>query len=661
MPAITSITDAAWPTSGTPTAGNSGFNTLTSSGTLVYAVDENGDKFISTTAANKSITVRIDATASVFAGGETAYQCELVTYPELTGVSGSAVVGAPSGFAFDIDDGTTRVVMTLGAVNTTATTGFVPSFAAIDAATVAGNISGYGREPMPVNAKTTVGVALDRTSKLGILLWNGVRIGGWTSTNVNHWSTSVIYTLPATPGIRWRVYATAARPARSWSGTDHTFTPDYTNYAASTDGLAKSFVHIDTDSGMGQFWTYDGTCTISEYASGGINPNRRRLVGGAGGVTATSTLSVGAPAYNMFGDYAFVTSLYVPSGGTWSFALRNAGDTADLIKLQVASAQLQNAAGTQLTASDATAVAVAVDKRYFLIVNVSSDGTAAWTLINATDAPTARVAWSNAISGGWTAQAIGKIVVTASETVECDRVDMGPWFTNAICDSLAAALIFGLAPAMACTSNNLAYYFPNTDMVAVPGIDYGCRAFGWPKESWLVTTAWPGYRRSQWSANVRAHMTYTCAMDIVAFDGGCYNDISNGTTAAGMIALVQADLDYCGTNRCRLVLMQTFERPLALSGSMTVANQIERRKYNTLLATFAQTNAGNPRLFYCDVSRAHPQPMTSTDGAHPTSNGEIAARAIATTRVSASAYANLVTSGSVGCGYGLSAGVRVGL
>lgn len=658
MALMTSINDSAWGTSGAATAGNTGFNSL---GTSIFDVDENGEKCITTAATNTSLAVRIDAAAAVFASGETRYHCELVAYLEFTGASNSTSIGTiGTNGVIDFFGAGPRGYCQFFATNSDHGTGLYFTFTGADGATAGDQISGLNGAPIPINTKFTIGAFADRTAGVAGCCINGVRVGTWTATPVAAWDSTVTLTFPAVVGGRWRIYATSARPARSWSGTDHTFTPLFTEYASSTDALYKSFPHIASDGLHGTCWTYTGTHTLTNYETSGTNPNRKRMIGGVGGVVAEGNFNIGTPPYNEYGDFAIITSLYVPSGGTWSLAIRNTADDADVIKLQVASAQLQDSAGVQLTASDTTAVAVAVNKRYFLIINLSRNGKAAFTLISASDDPSARIVWSGALAN-WTPQDLGIPVFTASSTVEADRVDVCSWFTNAMTDSIVAAYCANVTPLLVTTANNYGLGFPCSDAACgIPGSGYASKWYGWPRESWMVTTARSGTTRAQWNTNVRPYLTHTRAMRLVTLDGACINDISGGTLATAVMTIVSADLAFCNTNNNQLVLMPSFPRPLALAQSLSVDELIQQREFNRLLRAFVVTNASNPRLFFCDHQRAYREVMLTTDGIHPTSASVASnTRAIAGALMTARQYASFDETPSSAGGTGLSNGNAV--
>lgn len=664
------LSDASWPTSGTPTAGNTGFSTLTSSGTLMFEVDENGDKYVTTTAANVTLNARLDATANVFASGETRYQVEYVIYAEFAGASDSNTVGTPSGFCLYLSGpGGSLSTLTLNALNAY-TVGLAPSIGGSGGSTAGGACSGFtaasptvgGKECIPINAKVGWGIFGDRTAGVIGLLMNGTRVGTWTVSPANNVGTDFTVQLPAVPGIRWRIYSTAARPCRSYTGTSFDFSPQY-SYApmGANDGLQYSFPHIAVDGLHGNFWTYTGTVTLTEYSTVGGNVSRKRVVGGAGGFTATTRFALGTPVYNEFGDYAIATWFFVPSTKTYSIAIRNAGDSADLLKFQVSSGgQFQNGAGTQLQASDGTAITIAADRRYLLIINVSKNGYASWSLEESLD-NLARRAFSNQISGGWTPQALGKIVVTGDAATEADRVDCGPWLTKAICDSLSVAYETAVTPYMPHTANNIGYGFPHSDGVAIPGIAYHNQQHGWPKESWLANSGRSGRQRAHWISYVRDYLTHVRALRIVALDGGCWNDIVQaGATAVTLLSYVSGDLSWCASHNCQLVVMPSFDRPKGLAQSMTTAQRNQRLLFNALQEAWVISNEANSRLFYCPSYLGYRWLMRSTDGVHPANDILGLTRAISSTRMTARQFANLQgvsrkTAGSATSGGGVAA------
>lgn len=619
MGLLKTITDAAWLSSGSATAGNTGFDAL---GTAQFETDEDGDKYITTAATNTILTARIDPAANVFAASETRYHAEWVVYLEFTGASNANTIGTVgTNGVIDYFGAGPRGYAQLAALNSDIATGVYFTFGVGAGAAVGAAISGLGSAPIGVNTKVTIGTFADRTAGVAGVLINGVRAGGWTATPVAAWDSTVTLTLPPIVGARWRIYASTARPCRSYTGSDHDFTPLHSENASTTDALRMSLAHIATDGLHGLYWTYAGNCALTDYETSGANPQRKRLIGGSGGVVATSKIDVGALPFNEEGDCSFDTTIYVPSAGTCSIVLRNAENTADAVKLQVASGQLQNAAGVQLTASDGTAITIATNKRYALKINLSADGSASWTLHNFSDDPAARTMWSNEIPGGYRSPGIGKIILTASQNVEIDRVDVSYWSYNGITDSLFVAYAPTTTPALPVTANNFGLGFPYSDAsTAIPGINWPGKQYGQPRSSFLFSCARSGTTRAAWDQYVRPYMTYTKAMRIMAIDGAVTNDISGGVSADTIMLYVAADYEWCRTHNSQLILMPQFHTPMGLSLSLsTFAKQIQRERFNRLQYAYVQSKAGDRRLFYCDFPRGYFGVMDSTDGAHNTS------------------------------------------
>lgn len=636
------VNDTNWLNTGTANAGNTGFDFLS---TAQFELDEFGRKTITTAGSNTALTVRLDNPSTVFASGETRHIVRIWIRAEFDGQSNSTQIGTPSGFALDYDNGGgVRALLTLNAANNGYNAGFYLSPSGIGA-TATATLSGLFKEPIPVNEDFELSFWADRTSGEAGLCGNGALMAGWTATP-GTWSTTININLPATPGIRWRIIATSTRPAASYIGNDTPVLPLYSELSTPKDGIICALPHVvKFTNPNGSAWRYTGACTFAEIESNGVNPNRKIMTGGVGGISAKSFFKLGDNPWNEYGDLAIITSINVPSGQTASIAIRDAVDSVDLVKLQVANGQLQSRYGEQLRASDGTAVSILDTKNYFLVINMSRNGFASWTVQDGT-ADTGRLIWSNAIFEGWRPGGLGEIVIAGSQNARLDRVDPNKWFALSICDSLTTAYCATYTPLMPTTANNLAYGGAHSDSgLGMPGSAYQNRWYGAPKLSHLFTGGRSGRKRIDWINNMRQYATHLRCAWVIEYDGACFNDIYNGgslggATADDMMAMVQSDLAWCMQNNNRLLLMPSFTRPSGLGQSFSIAQKREQQQYNNLKRAFVLANKHNPFLYYSDHKRGYREALLTTDGPHPVTGGAVdPTRAIFSQAMSAAEYA----------------------
>lgn len=646
MPSTTKkiISSSGWLGSGAANAGNTGFDSLS---TAQFLTDERNEKCITTAASNTALSARIDAAANVLANGETIYMCEFCAFAEFGGRSNSNTIGTVNSTPLiDVAGVGPRAYVGLSAINSESGIGFALTFSAANGASVGAVLSGLGSVPIPVNEKVRIGIVLDKTAGLVGLLINGQLAGTWTATPPAAWDTTITLALPASDGVQWRLYSPADRPCQSWTGSDNPFAAMEDTLKASNDGLRVSMPHLGIASAYSP-WSYSGTGSVTEFASTGVNPNRKRMVGGAGGYTGTSR-KIGYLPFNTWGECAVWTSLYVPNAASGSIAIRNAADSVDLFKLQVLSGQLCDWRGVPLQASDGASVAIASTKRYFLILNPMVSGAVAWTVLDGGSALNARAAWCGVLEKNYQLGPAGGAVLFASQNVEWDRVDIGPWCTLPLGDLNAADAVDALTPTLY-TPANIGAGFPGSDAAcAIPGIGYPARWYGQPRESWLVTVARPGFTRAAWATYVRPYLTATKALRIVAVDGAVRADLAAGTTADALMAHVAADLEFAIKNNAELVLMPYMLRPSGLGESLTVAQQAEARRFNRLQAAFVRDNAlfrgqPSPWLKYADSTTGLQPNVLSTTGNVPTAaNVPSISRAIASTVQNAATWAKSV-------------------
>lgn len=667
MPVKNAISNAGWPTSGTPTvnAGESGFAVVDGAttgfvgGQARYEVDELNQKYISTLNTNNHLYVKVDANADVFTAGETRHHVEIECMLEFTGqAAGNIALGTPGANLIAYDSGSGQLVIGMGKVDGVVTGGYYFTFGGFSGVTVSGALDGAGREP-PIKINQRVRLQFfvtkgDAGLSIAGMCVNGVRQGRGTATAGLAWPTALLLCLPAIPGGRWRVYG-----ATSWTGNDHTFSPMWTTFPpAAEDGLDKTLAHTASDGIHGTTFTYATDYSLASYESGGVNPNQVRVIGGTNGYVATSLVDIGALRFNQYGICNFLTEFYVPSGATFALQIRDPGNTFDVAKFSISGANLLNFSGGNIVDGSAANVPVSVSARYWMLMHFNSAGSITYTLMSSTVDANARMVWSGVFPTNNFRSTLGKVIATGSNANEWGRVDVGPWWANAICDSLVAAYCTTTTPVRASTTNNITIGFPTTDALAVPNGAYNLSWHSFPKQTFMATSARSGRRRLDWINNSRTYMTHTTGMDLYTIDAACFNDINNDATADTMLTYLQGDLDFCDARRCRLHLMPSWERAYGLGFSLTTARSNQRRRFNALQEQFVLNNYSNERLYYYPHYRAWQPAMPVNDGVHPYANNLDLGRAIAATRMTARAFANLYYSQSSGVsgGSGISNG-----
>ena len=256
------------------------------------------------------------------------------------------------------------------------------------------------------------------------------------------------------------------------------------------------------------------------------------MFSGSSGATfdVSSVDDLSAMPFNRFGwATVLLTDFYLPgSPGAVSIALRNAGDTADVVALTIEGGQLKQG-GVDLAAVGGSA-------RYALGIHLRDTGEACWSLMDLTgDLSLVQIFFSGALSA-WPLQAIGKLRVSGSlgaADVEFGAVQVCEWWEAVGVDSLSHADANGVTPDLAIANHVAGQLTSGRDHHMVPGGAFAMRdqwsARGYGRRSVSAVVGRSGRTRAQFTANVVGGMGGTRGMLLWNVDGGSINDIAAGT------------------------------------------------------------------------------------------------------------------------------------
>lgn len=562
MAVRTNITGATWATSGTATAGTTGLNTLTGT-TLVHVGSTDIPAGSASTgyvqgATGTSMAVKVEANGSAFAAGATDYWHRMWIRPQRDANALPADQTAMNGTRFmSITDGSIKLTIT-GAVKKNGITDGVTLY--VEKFNNAGgtskhlaNLGSNGSQAVipfnPVGAtggwcELVVHITSGASGVIEVFL-NGTRVGQITGidfTNATNWPTgnpgvlqnSWSVGLGGITGVVWQVCA----PIETWSGTDITVRPIHSLNA--TGNVLQHHFCTWLNESKGGYWTSSGTMTATEtsYASGGVNPYRRRVVW-SGTSSQTGELAtiddVGHMTDNEYGWSTIVfPQTYMPGGATCSWSVRNTADDGDLIKLDFD--------GTNLKQGSTVLAPITAANRFLLMIHMNSDGRAAFSLHDLTaDINSARNWWSGMLETWSRDETIGKIkqaCVRGSASVEQDGCFIGPWIDVVGVDSLANQPVNALSPSMSTNYHLAAVFSKGEEAYTVPGGVYPFRQSSFARHAFVCIAGRSGRTFSNFYTNVVAYMGSTYGVRLVIMDGGSINDIGGITNAATRISVI---------------------------------------------------------------------------------------------------------------------------
>jgi hypothetical protein len=418
-----------------------------------------------------------------------------------------------------------------------------------------GGGAGPGVIPLDAWTELTFHVSLNASDARYGLYINRVLVGevsGVDTTSLNlaslrsHWDMG----FGNWPGLKFRI----AGPIETWNGTDIPMRPLY-SLEPPNSYRTKKFAHhfLRTKYSHGLMFTYAGTATMTPttYASGGINPQRRRIV-----VTGTSGQTAGVMTIDPIGTLpfneegwatVFFTDFYLPgTGTTCDFILRNAADTADVIRLTYDGNDLRQ--GARVLKANLTK-----SSRWKLAVHLHESGEATYSLIDETAGPWTMQTYFSGVLADWIPQTIGKAgfeAVYGDTTFELGAITVHRWLELAGVDSLSTAAILALSPEAQGPNNVGGQFAQQGDQDLIPNMwrrrpEWVARGYG--RRGIDANIGRSGLSRASWNTYVGSGMAYARGIILWNIDGGSINDVGSGaanqTAADATAATLIAELD----------------------------------------------------------------------------------------------------------------------
>ncbi len=625
---ITSITGASWPTSGSATPGSTGLNqfaagTWTHVGSHDVPPGSSATGYIETKEGGLA-SFRVD-NASAPLNGSNDYWVRFWVYPER--VTTSPLAAGPSqNILHNVRDGADKLRTWLSLANnhyalsangTPAISVLVSSYMGGATSHIDSLAGGNGPGVIPLDAWTelTLHLSVNKTDARYGLYVNRVLVGevsGVDTTSINlaslrsNWDIG----LGNWSGLKFRI----AGPIESWSGTDIPMHPLY-NLEPYNSYRTKKFAHHFTRTKYrhGLMFTYAGTATMTPtvYASGGINPQRRRIVvTGAVGQTAKimTTDDIGALPFNEENwATVFFTDFYLPgTGTTCDFILRNTADTADVIRLTYDGNDLKQ--GSRVLKAN-----LAKSSRWKLALHLHKSGQATYSLIDETAGPWTTQTYFSGALADWDPQAIGKAgfeAVFGDTAFELGAVSVHRWLELSAFDSISTAGILALSPEAQGPSRVGGQFAQQGDQDLIPNMwrrrpDWVARGFG--RRGIDANIGRSGLSRTSWNTYVGAGMTYARGIILWNIDGGSINDVGSGAAnqaaadvkAAALIAELDKTMGLVLSNGNRMILSTMIRRE---QGTYNIYDLSVIDQFNTAVRARALTYGRS--VYFCDPANA---------------------------------------------------------
>lgn len=571
MAVRTTITGAAWATSGAATAGSTGLN-ATSGFTHVGSTDIPAGSAATgylQAASGASASFKVDATAAGTSGVRYTVNFwfrAVVIDPTLASLS-DQLTGDMHSFSFG---GTTileRFLLIKSATDVQNLSGLIifPRITAgggvpVDERMLAAGLSGGTTRPnVPFSRWVNIGIGINPGVAGETPMYvNGQCINKYTAVDTTALNAATLddftITFPAWTGFQWQVCG----DIQTWDGAGNTILTQApsanTNQFCSPSNYDKAWLWTPrwADDSEGASWKkLSGTLPVSVpnyYSLGGLNTAASRQVFTATGAAQTAVLeskrSIGTLQFNAegwstiyFKDICLTGSA---SGSSIKLALRNSGNSADVMSFTFS----QNT----LTATDATfgavniPIAFVAGNHYGLDIILNSDGRRQLFLHNLTDAAVGTAVYDVADMCQhrslpvWGNQALGPIQVSLTLNANLDTCEFGPVSCERISgkvgvDSYTQGLQSGATPAMTTGLSNMGQpYLFNAD----------CEAGALPGK--FIPTSGPVYAFNNalgWSGKTMARFYEAAGRQIKGPPGQrliIFGGIANDTSAASTLA-----------------------------------------------------------------------------------------------------------------------------
>lgn len=618
---ITSISGASWPAGGSATAGTTGLNRFVAGNwTHVGSTDvppgSGATGYIETSEGGLAY-FRID-NASAPLIGSNDYWVRFWVYPER--VTATPLAADKSAVVMhDIYDGANKLRSAVYLANNPSANG-TPGISVLLSSFIGGIAShidsiggGSGPGLIPLNAWTelTIHISLNASDARYGLYVNRVLVGevsGIDTTSISlatlrdNWDMG----FGNLAGLKFRI----SGPIESWSGTGIPMRPLY-SLEPSDSYRTRKFAHhfARTNYSHGLMFTYAGTATMisTVYASGGINPQRRRIIvsGTAGQTARIMTIDdIGALPFNEEGwATVFFTDFYLPGTGTaCDFVLRNAGDTADVIRLTYDGSDLRQ--GSRVLKAN-----LSKNSRWKLAVHLHRDGDATYSLIDESAGPWTALTYFSGALAGWTPQALGKAgfeAVYGDTTFELGAISVHRWLELSGVDSISTAAINGLSPEAQGPSRVGGQFAQQGDQDLIPNMwrrrpDWIARGYG--RRGIDANIGRSGLSRASWNTYVGAGMTHARGIILWNIDGGSINDVGSGAAnqaaadakADALVAELDETMGLVLHHGNRMILSTMIRREQGTYNNydLSVIDQ-----FNTAVRARAHIYAG--AVYFCD-------------------------------------------------------------
>ena len=622
---ITSISGASWPTTGPATPGSTGLNQFVAGAwTHVGSTDvppgSGATGYIETSASDLAY-FRVDDASAPLKGSDD-YWVRFWVYPERV-LAQPLAAHQTSNIIHNLHDvGADKLRSWLFLMNApfTAYAYGTPGIGVLVSSYMGGTIShldsmggGAGPGVIPLDAWTelTVHISLNASDAHYGLYINRVLVGevsGIDTTSISlatlrdNWDMG----FGNLAGLKFRI----SGPIESWSGTDIPMRPLY-SLEPSNSYRTKKFAHhfARTNYSHGLMFTYAGTATMTPtvYASGGINPQRRRIVvtGAAGHTAEIMTIDpIGTLPFNEEGwATVFFTDFYLPGTGTaCDFILRNAADTADVIRLTYDGQDLKQG-------SRVLKPGLAKTSRWKLAVHLHQGGEATYSLIDETSGPWTTQTYFSGPLANWTPQAVGKggfEAVYGDRPFELGAITVHRWLELAGFDSLSTAAIRALSPEAQGPSRVGGQFAQQGDQDLIPNMwrrrpDWVVRGYG--RRGIDANIGRSGLSRASWNTYVGAGMTYARGIILWNIDGGSINDVGSGAAnqaaadakAAALIAELDETMGLVLHHGNRMILSTMIRRE---QGTYNIYDLSVIDQFNSAVRARANIYAGT--VYFCD-------------------------------------------------------------
>ncbi len=636
---ITTVTGAAWPTSGSATTGTTGFSNLTGTWTHVGSAD---------------VPIGSPATGyiALAEGASGSFRLDGTTVPFQTGVDhwkrfwlyikrGTSALPA-DGTTMNMHDVVSAGTKLRSSIALQNSGTVYDKFAVLASEFMTGGtaVNLSERDVLHFNTwnEITLHLLRDATDGRYEIYVNGVLVSGNkdvdTSTATiadadakSQWTVN----LGGLSGLQFRV----AGPVSSWSDKDISVRPRY-DLQAENSYRTKRFIHHLARPGYlhGLEFTYAGTATLTNttYATGGVNPKYQRVVvsGSAGQTAQIMTIDdLGSLPYNEQGwATVLFPDIYLPgTGTTCEFIIRNTTDTGDVLRLTYDGTNLKHGS-TVLPNFSKTA-------RMGLAVHFHQSGQATYSLYDDSTFPSVPTWWSGVLEN-WTPQPLGKAgfsAVYGDTTFEVGSISVHSWLEVACCDSLTTGSTASVTPALQGGNHVTRELSFRQDGDSVPN-SWKMRSLwvantyagngGWGRRGIDVMSGRSGLSRANWTTNVLAGMTYTRGVVIWNFDGGSINDVGSSNSAgniptkiAALTSLLEQQIQMMLANGNQVVLSPMYRRE---QGTYTANDHAIVNGYNaairSMFGRYRQT--GLVWMTEPHVSLgSHRQLLVAGDDVHP--------------------------------------------